>query len=108
MFGMMWVAGIYDDVAKQYYTGKLANSARDLRKLEAVIRLFDGYNDTHLVQALGEMRRWRQLELTSMFDASQIFVNFARELVECSEAVEPRGKLQPPPNRPPKALALVE
>jgi hypothetical protein len=35
-------------------------------------------------------------------------VNFARELVECSEAVEPRGKLQPPPNRPPKALALVE
>jgi hypothetical protein len=108
MFGMMWVAGIYDDVAKQYYTGKLANSARELRKLEAVIRLFDGYNDTHLVQALGEMRRWRQLELTSMFDASQIFVNFARELVECSEAVEPRGKLQPPPNRPPKALALVE
>jgi hypothetical protein len=108
MFGMMWVAGIYDDVAKQYSTGKLAKSARELQKLEAVIPLFDGYADTHLVQALGEMRRRRQLEWPTMFEASEIFVRFARELVECSEAVEPRGKLQPPPNRPPKALALVE
>jgi hypothetical protein len=108
MFGMMWVAGIYDDVAKQYSTGKLAKSARELQKLEAVIPLFDGYTDTHLVQALGEMRRRRQLEWPSMFEASEIFVRFARELVECSEAVEPSGKLQPPSNRPPKALALVE
>ena len=107
MLGMKWVAGIYDDVGEQYHSGKLAKSARELQKLKAVIRLFNGYDDTYLVQALGEMRRRRQLTWPSMFEESRIFVGFARELVECGEAVEPRGKLRPPSDRLPKALALV-
>jgi hypothetical protein len=107
MLAMKWVAGIYDDVGEQYHSGKLAKSVRTLQKLKAVIRLFDGLDDPHLVRALGEMRRRRQLTLRDMFEASQVFKRFARELVECGEAVEPRGKLQPPPNRPPKALALI-
>jgi hypothetical protein len=48
MLPIKWVAGFYEDVAKQYHTGKLLKSARELQKLEAVIGLFDGYTDTHL------------------------------------------------------------
>jgi hypothetical protein len=42
-----------------------------------------------------------------MFEASEIFVGFAREFVECGEAVAPHARLRPPPDRPPKAVGLV-
>jgi hypothetical protein len=86
MLGMKWVAGIYDDVGEQYQNVKLAKSARELQKLKAVIRLFDDYTDTHLVQALGEMRRRHQLTWPGMFKASLIFLGFANVLVECGES----------------------
>ena len=107
---MKEVAQLHDDVAPFYHTTKLAETARQLQKALRVIidQISDhkAHRDAHLVQALGEMRR-RGLEQEPVYLMGLVVVPFLTNLLECSVAVEPRRKLQPPPNRPPKALALV-
>jgi hypothetical protein len=110
MLRMKEVAQLHDDVAPFYHATKLAKTARQLQKALRVvtdqISDHEAHRDAHLVQALGEMRR-RGLEPEPVYLMAGIVVPFLTNLLECSVAVEPRGKLQPPPNRPPKALALV-
>lgn len=111
MFQMRLVAQLHDDVATFYQTTKLAKSARQLQKaLRVIIDQISGHEmqrDAHLVQALGEMRR-RRLELEPVPVMALTVGPFLTNLLECSIAAEPRGKVSPPPNRPPKALHLVQ
>jgi hypothetical protein len=111
MFGMKVVAQLHDDVALFYHTTKLAKSARQLQKALKVIigqiSTSEPQDHAHLVQALRVMRR-RGLHSAPMHVMAQVVGPFLTNLLECSIEAEPRGKVSPPPNRPPKALHLVQ
>jgi hypothetical protein len=106
MLQIKWIAELYDDVAPQYHTATLTKSARELQKAIGVIIGQIDRIDTHLVQALGEMRRrrrdWAPLPMTT-----NVVAPYLGELLECSKAAAPRGKVRPAPNRPPKALGVA-
>jgi hypothetical protein len=100
------VAQLYDDVAPQYHFTKLAKSALELQKaIKVLVRQIER-SDTHLVQALGEMRR-RGFESDPLHMVSDVVAPFLFRLLECSGAVSSSGQMRPPPIRPPKALAVV-
>jgi hypothetical protein len=106
MLGIKWIAETYDDVASQYHTAKLVRSARELQGALRLVVDQIAKPDTHLVQALGEMRR-RGLDSRPVSTAGLVAEPFLRKLLECSKGVEPRGKLRPPRERPPKALGVL-
>jgi hypothetical protein len=85
MLGIKWIEGIYDDVAPQYHTAKLVKSARELQRAARLIVDQIAKPDTHLVQALGEMRR-RGLDSRPLFTAGLVAEPFLRKLLECSKA----------------------
>jgi hypothetical protein len=106
MLGIKWTAETYDDVAPQYHTAELVKSAHELQRAIRLIVDQIAKSDAHLVQALGEKRR-RGLDPTPFHTAALVACPFLRKLLECSKAVEPRERLLPPQERPPKALGVL-